>query len=44
MLDHPVAALDGFPRDHRITVFVNRRPRQHVALGVAVEFEQLGRE
>ena len=44
MLDHPVAALDGLARNHRIAVGVVGRAREEVALVVAVELEQLGRE
>jgi hypothetical protein len=44
MLDHPVAALDGLARNHRIAVGVVSRAREKVALVVAIELEQLGRE
>ena len=44
MLDHPVAAFDRLARNHRIAVGIVGRPRENVALVVAVELEQLGRE
>ena len=44
MFDHPVAALEGFARNHRIAVGIVSRPRENVALVVAVELEQLGRK
>ena len=44
MLDHAVAALDGLARNHRIAVGIVSRARVEIALVVAVELEQLGRE
>ena len=44
VLDHPVAALDRFARDHRVAVGVIGRAGVEVAFVVAEELEKLGRE